>query len=57
MDKIVLQFISRLVAGLIIGILVGKIVDEKLNTTPWVMIGLIIYVIFGSLYILIKGEK
>jgi len=57
MNKPVLKFIGRLIIGLFVGVVVGNILDKKLNTTPFIMIGLIVYVIFGSLYILVKGEK
>ncbi len=57
MSKPVLKFIGRLIVGLLVGVVVGNILDNKFNTTPFIMIGLIIYVIFGSLYILVKGEK
>ena len=57
MSKPVLKFIGRLIVGLLVGVVVGNILDNKFNTTPFIMIGLIIYVIYGSLYILVKGEK
>lgn len=57
MNKPVLKFIGRLIVGLFVGVVVGNILDKKFNTTPFIMIGLIVYVIFGSLYILVKGEK
>ena len=57
MSKGVVKFIARLIGGLIIGISTGVILDKKLNTTPWIMIGLIVYVVFGSLYILVKDEE
>ncbi|HCY06130.1 MAG: AtpZ/AtpI family protein [Erysipelotrichaceae bacterium] len=57
MNKPVLKFIGRLIVGLFVGVVVGNILDKKFNTTPFIMIGLIVYVVFGSLYILVKGEK
>lgn len=57
MHRTTLKFVSRIVVGLIISILLGKYIDELLNTTPIIMIGLIFYVIIGSLLILIKESK
>lgn len=57
MSKGVVKFIARLIGGLIIGISTGVILDKKLNTSPWIMICLIVYVVFGSLFILVKDEE
>ena len=57
MRKGVVKFIARLIGGLIIGISTGVILDKKLNTSPWIMICLIVYVVFGSLFILVKDEE
>ena len=48
------KFVSRLVAGCILAVLLGFNLDEYLHTTPWIMLALLIYVIAGSLYLLVK---
>ncbi|WP_277556592.1 MULTISPECIES: AtpZ/AtpI family protein [unclassified Breznakia] len=55
----VMRFISRMIAGVIIAVLLGNYIDEKLHTTPFIMIALLLYVIIGSLYQLVKdaGEN
>lgn len=50
----VMRFIGRMVAGVIIAVLLGNYIDEYLHTTPIVMLVLLLYVIIGSLYKLIK---
>ncbi len=57
MSKTTLKFVSRIVLGLVIAIFLGRYLDGKFNTTPLIMLVMIIYVIVGSLYILIKEEK
>ncbi|WP_346780385.1 AtpZ/AtpI family protein [Breznakia sp. PF5-3] len=48
-----------MIAGVIIAVLLGNYIDEKLHTTPFIMIALLLYVIIGSLYQLVKdaGEN
>ncbi|MDQ0360598.1 AtpZ/AtpI family protein [Breznakia pachnodae] len=50
----VMRFIGRMIAGVIIAVLLGNYIDEYLHTTPIVMMVLLLYVIIGSLYKLIK---
>ena len=51
------KFIGRLVAGILLAILVGMTLDNLFNTSPWILLVLLLYVIFGSLYLLIKELK
>ncbi len=53
----VYKFIGRLVSGLFIAFILGGYLDKLLNVEPLFMIALIIYVIFGSLYLLVKELK
>lgn len=56
--KIAQKFMSRMVAGSILAVLIGKLLDEQLGSGPWIMLGLLMYVIFGSLYLLvIEAQK
>ncbi len=52
--KAVQRFISRLAAGSLVGIIVGKFLDETFHTMPLFTLSLLAYVIFGSLYLLVK---
>lgn len=53
----VYKFIGRIVVGLLIAIFLGGYLDDILDTKPFIMLGLIIYVIFGSLFLLVKDIK
>ena len=48
------KFISRIVLGSIIAILLGPKLDNLLNLGPLFTIGLLLYVIIGSLILLVK---
>ena len=48
------KFISRIVLGSIIAIWLGPKLDELLNIGPLFTIGLLLYVIIGSLILLVK---
>lgn len=48
------KFISRIVLGSIIAIIFGPKLDNIFNIGPLVTIGLLLYVIIGSLILLIK---
>lgn len=48
------RFVSRMVAGCVLAVLLGYNIDNYLHTTPWIMFALLLYVIIGSLYILVK---
>lgn len=50
----VYRFLSRLVFGLIGAILIGIALDNNFGTNPWIMLVLLLYVIFGSLVLLVK---
>ncbi len=52
--KIVYKFISRLAFGLVIAIFLGRYIDAILNTSPFIVIALIAYVVIGSLILLVK---
>lgn len=49
-----LRFISILVFGLLLAIFIGGRLDAYFQTSPWIMLAGILYVIIGSLYILLK---
>ena len=51
------KFVSRMVAGCLLAVIVGYNIDQYFNTTPWIMLALLVYVIAGSLYLLIKDTK
>ncbi len=51
------KFVSRLVAGCILAVVLGYNLDQYFSTTPWIMLALLVYVIVGSLYLLIKDTK
>ena len=48
------KFISRIVFGCIIAIWLGPKLDEFLKIGPFITIGLLLYVIIGSLVLLVK---
>lgn len=52
--KIAQRFITRNVLGLLIAIWLGNKLDEIFQTSPWALLILIIYVIVGSLILLVK---
>ena len=52
--RIAQRFITRNVLGLLISIWLGAKIDELFQTSPWAMLILMIYVIVGSLYLLVK---
>lgn len=52
--KIAQRFITRNVLGLLIAIWLGNKLDEIFQTSPWALLILIIYVIVGSLVLLVK---
>lgn len=53
-QKAVAKFVSRVVAGCVIGVLLGSYLDKTFNTKPWIMLGLLLYVLIGSLILLVK---
>lgn len=59
--KLVWRFIARITIGIVIAVLAGNLIDKALNTTPWIMIALLVYVTLGSLFLLVKeanrGDK
>ena len=50
----VYRYITRMLVGLVTAILVGIWLDQKLHTLPWITLGAILYVIIGSLVLLIR---
>lgn len=52
--KIAQRFITRNVLGLLISIWLGSKLDEIFQTSPWIMLIFILYVIVGSLFLLVK---
>ena len=52
--KIAQRFITRNVLGLLIAIWLGNKLDGIFQTSPWALLILIIYVIVGSLALLVK---
>lgn len=50
----VYRFIARLLIGLIGAILIGMLLDKLFNTSPIFLLGLLLYVILGSLFLLVK---
>ena len=51
------RFVTRIVVGSILAIWGGHWLDERLHTTPFVMIVLLLYVLFGSLYLLVRETQ
>ena len=51
------KFVARIVVGSIVAILFGHWLDYVLHTTPLFILGLLFYVIFGSLYLLIRESR
>ena len=53
-SNIVWRFIARITIGLIVSLWLGNWLDRTFNTSPWLMLCSLLYVIIGSLYLLIK---
>lgn len=52
--KIASRFITRNVLGILLAIWLGNKIDHYFQISPWAMMILIIYVIVGSLILLVK---
>ncbi len=52
--KAVHRFLSRLIVGSGLAIWLGMKADDLLNTSPLLLILFLLYVILGSLYLLVK---
>lgn len=52
--KIAQRFITRNILGIILAIWLGTKIDDIFQTSPWAMLILMIYVIVGSLFLLVK---
>ncbi len=52
--KIAQRFITRNILGILIAIWLGSKIDDIFKTSPWVMLILMLYVIVGSLILLVK---
>lgn len=50
----VYRYLTRMILGLIASVLFGIWLDQQLHTLPLITLGLVIYVIVGTLYLLIK---
>lgn len=48
------NYIARMIGGLLVAIFAGRFIDQALNTEPFIMIVLLLYVVVGSLYQLIR---
>lgn len=53
-NRAAVHFTSRMVVGCIASVFLGNYLDETFSTTPWIMFALLLYVIVGSMYLLIK---
>lgn len=51
------KFVARIVVGSIAAILLGRWLDGMLHTTPLMILALLLYVIFGSLFLLIRESR
>jgi len=49
-----IHFVGKLIGGILMAILIGNAIDEYFHTTPFIMMALLLYVIIGSLYKLVK---
>lgn len=52
--KIAQRFITRNILGILIAIWLGSKIDDFFKTSPWAMLILLLYVIVGSLILLVK---
>lgn len=50
----VYRYLTRMILGLLASIIFGLWLDQQLHTLPLITLGLVIYVIVGTLYLLIK---
>ncbi len=48
------RYLTRMIIGLIAAVLVGSWIDQKLHTLPLVTLAAVLYVVVGTLYLLIK---
>jgi len=55
--KAATAFSSRMIVGCLVSIVFGNKLDVYFNTTPWIMFAMLVYVIAGSLYLLIKETR
>lgn len=53
-DTKVYRFLSRMIIGLMISVLLGSWLDNQFHTSPLILILMVIYVIVGTLYLLVK---
>lgn len=53
-QKEVSKFSGRIIVGILVSIFIGNFLDKKFHTSPLFLIVLILYVVIGSLYLLIK---
>ncbi|TDW20549.1 hypothetical protein EDD63_11215 [Breznakia blatticola] len=48
------RFVGRVVLGSILAVFGGLWLDDTFGTKPWIMLGLLLYVLVGSLITLVK---
>ena len=53
-NTIVWRFIARITIGTALAVWFCGWLDRLLNTAPWLMLCSLLYVIIGSLYLLVK---
>lgn len=56
-NKAATAFSSRMIVGCLFSVIVGNKLDAHFHTSPWIMFALLVYVIAGSLFLLIKETR
>ena len=52
------RFVTQITVGCLLSVLLLGRLDERLGTSPWLMLAGLIFSIAGSLYLLVKeGDK
>lgn len=52
--KAATAFSSRMIVGCLASVILGSKLDAYFKTTPWIMFAMLVYVIAGSLYLLVR---
>lgn len=55
--KVATRFVTRIVVGSILALLIGNLLDKFFHTTPLFLILLLLYVLIGTGYLLIKETQ
>lgn len=50
-----MRYLSVMVVSCILALVIGNWLDTYFQTSPWILLGLLAYAIFASLYMLVKG--